>query len=168
VVQGIPEEIKPLVYQEWLPKLMAAVLEGVMELPGEQRDAILTRMDKVCKDMAIEGAIGIKPGMSWEDYLAFIKGLPSPIGPWTIERRGKVFDLTYDSSIGEDGRPRCHCPLVQLGIIEPVPEMCAGGADIAADMIKAATGKVVTKAEVVGSPLRTNEPFCRYRVEVED
>ncbi|MEE8471370.1 MAG: hypothetical protein V3S51_08580 [Dehalococcoidia bacterium] len=163
----IPEDIKGLVYSVWLPRITSTVLEGVKELPVEQRDHILGKMCKTCEDLAMAGAVGIQPGMNWEAYQEFVKGLPPPMGPWTIERAGDVFDLVYGASVGEDGKPQCHCPLVQLGISEPSPECCSGGAGLAANMIEAATNRAVAKAEVIASPLRTGDPVCHYRVHLK-
>jgi hypothetical protein len=162
----ISEEIKSLMCGTWLPAIMATVLQGVKELPVQHRNLILTKMCTSCEDLAMMGAVGIKSGMSWDEYVKFLEGLPPPIGPWTIKRTGDIFDLFYECSIGADGRPRCHCPLVQLGITEPLPECCSGGADLAGRMISTATSKLVAKAEVIGSPLRNGESFCHYRVHI--
>lgn len=93
--------------------------------------------------------------MSWDDYLKYLKEAVPPIGPWTIEQDGNVFDLVYDSSIGPDGKPRCHCPLLQLGMItEAIPFCCDSGARLAVKMIAAATNKPIDKTEVIDSPSR--------------
>jgi hypothetical protein len=160
------EDVKLLMYSAWLPALMSAMLEEVKELPAEHRDRLLRRMCGVCEDLAMGGAVGIRPGMSWDEYVSFLHGLPSPVGPWTVTQAAGVYDLLYDCSIGEDGRPRCHCPLVQLGITAPLPQCCDGGASLAGRMIEAATGKPVAKAEVVGSPPRTGALVCHYRVHL--
>jgi hypothetical protein len=160
------EDVKLLMYSAWLPALMSAMLEEVKELPAEHRDRLLRRMCGVCEDLAMGGAVGIRPGMSWDEYVSFLHGLPSPVGPWTVTQAAGVYDLLYDCSIGEDGRPRCHCPLVQLGITAPLPQCCDGGASLAGRMIEAATGKPVAKAEVVASPLRAGASVCHYRVHL--
>jgi hypothetical protein len=164
----IPDDIKNLMYRAWLPTVMTTVLQGVKELPAQHRNDILVKMCKTCEDLAMMGAVGIKPGMSWDEYLKFLEGTAPPIGPWTITQSADVFDLIYDCSIDEGGKPRCHCPLVQLGITEPLPECCSGGADLAERMIGTATGKQVIKAEVISSPLRTGESVCHYRVQIKE
>ena len=113
------------------------------------------------------GALGIQPGMSWDEYLRFVKEAPPPIGPWTIKQRDNVFDLTYDATIGADGQPLCHCPFVLLGIREPLPECCDSGARLAAKMIASATKRAVAKTEVVDSPARTGASVCHYRVRLK-
>ena len=163
----IPQEIKSLMFQTWLPALMSTVLEEIKKLPEQHRGIVLKSMCKTCEDLAMGGALGIQPGMSWNDYLKFVKEAVPPIGPWTIKQDGDIYDLIYDASIGPDGKPRCHCPLVQLGITEPLPECCDGGADLAARMIESATSKKVEKSEVVDCPLRTGRPVCHYRVHVK-
>ena len=160
----ISEDIKLLMYSTWLPALMSKMLEAIKELPAKHRDRLLHQMCRTCEDLAMGGAVGIRPGMTWEDYLRFLEELPAPMGPWTVSRTDDVCDLVYGCSIGEDGKPRCHCPLVQLGISAPLPQCCDGGASLAGRMIEAATGKPVATADVVNSPLRTGESVCHYRV----
>ena len=161
------EDLKLLMYSTWLPALMSTMLETIKELPAKHRDRLLRQMCKTCEDLAIGGAVGIRPGMTWEEYLKFLEELPPPVGPWTVSRTDEVYDLEYGCSIGEDGKPRCHCPLVQLGITEPLPQCCDGGASLAGRMIGAATGHPVAKAEVVGSPLRNGASVCHYRVRLQ-
>ncbi len=164
----IPEEMKALMYQTWLPALAKTLLDGIRRLPDEQRSELLTQMCTTCEDLAMAGAVGIQPGMTWDDYVEYVRAAPAPIGPWRIERDGAIYDLRYDASIGPDGRPMCHCPLLQLGIIEePLPFCCDSGARLSGKMIAAATGREVRSAEVVDSPTRTGAPICHYRVRVK-
>lgn len=163
----IPEDIKELIYRTWLPALMTAMFEAVKGLPLKQRKAVLTSICITCEDMAMAGALGIQPGMSWADYVKFVKEAPAPVGPWTIKQKGNVFDLTYDATIGEDGKPLCHCPFVLLGIREPLPECCDSGARLSAKMIAAATKRRVAKSEVVDSPVITGAAVCHYRVRLK-
>ncbi|TET13038.1 MAG: hypothetical protein E3J81_09620 [Dehalococcoidia bacterium] len=163
----ISEDLKALMYQTWLPALMTTVLQKVKELPQEHKMAVVTGMCTTCEDLAMAGAVGIQPGMSWDGYLEYLKGTVPPIGPWTVKQDGDVFDLIYESSTGPDGRARCHCPLVQLGMSDPMPECCDSGARLAAKMIAAATNKPVEKTEVVDSPSRTGASVCHYRVRVK-
>jgi len=162
----IPEDMKGMIYQAWLPALMTTLLAGIKQLPREQRQQLLTQMCTTCEEMAMAGAVGIQPGMSWDEYLDYLKQAPRPIGPWAVEQSGDAFDLIYDCTIGEDGKPRCHCPLVQLGVSGPTSECCDSGARLSARMIGAATGRPVEKAEVVDSPLTSGASVCRYRVHV--
>jgi hypothetical protein len=163
----IPEQVRDLIYRTWLPALMTTVFEGIKELPPKQRKAFLMKICLTCEDMAMAGALGIQPGMSWAEYVKFVKEAPAPIGPWTIKQKGNVYDLTYDATIGEDGKPLCHCPFVLLGIREPLPECCDSGARLSAKMIAAATKKPVSKTEVIDSPCRTGAMVCHYRVRLK-
>jgi len=162
------EDIKDLVYKTWLPALMTAMFEVVKKLPAKQKKSVLKKICTTCEDMAMAGALGIQPGMRWNDYVKFVKEAPAPIGPWTIKRskNGDVYDLTYDTTIGEDGKPLCHCPFVLLGIREPLPECCDSGASLSGKMIASATKKTVAKTEVIDSPCRTGAMVCHYRVRL--
>ncbi len=163
----IPEDIKDLIYRTWMPALMTAMFEAVKALPPKHRKAVLKSVCVTCEDMAMAGALGIQPGMSWDEYVKFVKEVPPPIGPWTIKGKDNVYDLSYEATIGEDGKPLCHCPFVLLGIREPLPECCDSGARLAGKMMAAATGKTVTKTEVVCSPARTCAAVCHYRVRLK-
>jgi hypothetical protein len=165
----MPEDVKEMVYKAWMPALMTTVFEAIKELPPKHRKAMLNRICLTCEDMAMVGALGIQPGMSWDDYVKFVKEAPAPIGPWTIKKNksGDVYDLTYDATIGEDGKPMCHCPFVLLGIREALPECCDSGARLSGKMIAAATKKKVAKTEVIDSPPRTCAAVCHYRVKVK-
>ena len=163
----IPEDIKDLIYRTWLPALMTATFEAVKGLPPKHRRAVLKSLCVTCEDMAMAGALGIQPGMSWDEYLKFVKTAPPPVGPWTIKQKGNVFDLTYDATVGADGKPLCHCPFVLLGIREMLPECCDSGARLAGKMIASATKKTVAKTEVIDSPCRTGAMVCHYRVKVK-
>ena len=162
------EDVKMLMYSTWLPALMSAILEEVKKLPAKHRDRLLRQMCRTCEDLAMGGAVGIRPGMTWDEYLKFLQKMPAPMGPWNVSRTDDVYDLEYGCSIGEDGKPRCHCPLVQLGITAPLPQCCDGGASLAGRMIEAATGKPVAKAELVVSPLRSGASVCHYRVHLRE
>lgn len=165
----MPEDVKEMVYKAWMPALMTTVFQVIKELPARHRKRMLDRICLTCEDMAMAGALGIQPGMSWDDYVKFVKEAPAPIGPWIIKKNesGDVFDLTYDATIGEDGKPVCHCPFVLLGIREALPECCESGARLAGKMIASATKKKVIKTEVIDSPARTGCAVCHYRVRVE-
>ena len=163
----IPEDQKVLMLQAWLPALMTAVFDAVEDLPARHRKAVLDKICIACEDMAVVGALGIQPGMSWDDYVKFVKDAPAPIGPWTITKKGNVVDLIYDTTVGEDNKPQCHCPMVQLGIRGPIADCCAGGARLSGKMIGGATGKKVAKAEVVATPITTGAKICHYRVHLK-
>jgi hypothetical protein len=160
----IPEEVKEAMFSAWLPALMTSMLKEVNALPDEHRRKILTAMCTTCEDLAIAGAVGCQPGMSWDAYVEFLKGTVPPVGPWTVKQEGDTYDLIYDASIGEDGKPRCHCPLVLLGIMGPNPECCESGARLAGRMIEGATRKEISSTEVIDSPCRTGASVCHYRV----
>jgi hypothetical protein len=163
----IPDEVRGAIHQAWLPALMTALLADIRELPQEHREALLTKMCTTCEDLAMAGALGIQPGMSWDQYVEFLKGTIPPIGPWNVRRDGDVYDLVYDSSVDEQGRPRCHCPLVQLGMMEPNAFCCSGGTRLAGRMIEGAAGRPVARAELIDSPLATGKGVCHYRVHVK-
>jgi len=167
VALEMTEDVRDLIYRKLLHALMTTVFEAIKELPPKQRKAFLMKICLTCEDMAMAGALGIQSGMSWDDYLKFVKEAPPPIGPWTIKQKGDVYDLTYDATIGEDGKPLCHCPFVLLGIREPLPECCDSGARLSGKMIAAATGKLVANTEVVDSPCRTGAMVCHYRVRLK-
>jgi hypothetical protein len=164
VALQISEEVKEAIYRAWLPALVTSLLAGIKALPEEHRGALLTMMCTTCEDLAMAGAVGIQPGMSWDDYLRYLKEVPPPVGPWIVEQDGDVFDLYYDCSLGEDGKPQCHCPLVQLGLMEPEPYCCDSGARMSGRMIGGARNRPVEKVEVIDSAARTGAPICHYRV----
>ncbi|UCC59627.1 MAG: hypothetical protein JSV02_07700 [Dehalococcoidia bacterium] len=164
----IPDDIKEAIYGTWLPALMTTVLKGINELPQEQRENLLTKICTTCEQMAMAGALGIQPGMSWEEYLDYLNTVPAPIGPWTVKQDGDVYDLIYDCTIGDDGKPQCHCPLVQLGMMEPNPYCCDSGARLSGMMIGGARNKQVEKVEVIDSAARTGARICHYRVKLKD
>ena len=163
----ISEDVKGAIYQVWLPALVTTLLREIEGLPREHSENLLTKMCTTCEDLAMIGAVGIQPGMSWDDYVKYLKEVPAPVGPWTVEQHGDVFDLVYDCSIGEDGKPQCHCPLVQLGLMAPNPYCCDSGARLSGRMIGGATGKSVAKAEVIDSASRTGAHVCHYRVHLK-
>ena len=162
----IPEDMKEAMYRVWLPALTSTLLAGIRELPREHKEALLTKMCTQCEDLAMAGAVGIQPDMSWDAYLKYLKGVPPPIGPWTVEGDGDVFDLYYDCTIGEDGKPQCHCPLVQLGLAEPDPYCCDSGARMSGRMIGGAKNRPVEKVAMVDSAARTGARVCHYRVHL--
>ncbi|UCG83193.1 MAG: hypothetical protein JSW38_13695 [Dehalococcoidia bacterium] len=164
----IPDDIKEAIYGTWLPALMTTVLKGINELPQEQRENLLTKICTTCEQLAMAGALGIQPGMFWEEYLDYLKTVPAPIGPWTVKQDGDVYDLIYDCTIGDDGKPQCHCPLVQLGMMEPNPYCCDSGARLSGMMIGGARNKQVEKVEVIDSAARTGARICHYRVKLKD
>jgi DNA-directed RNA polymerase specialized sigma24 family protein len=45
---------------------MTAMFEAVKGLPPKQRKAVLKSVCVTCEDMAMAGALGIQPGMSWD------------------------------------------------------------------------------------------------------
>jgi hypothetical protein len=67
----------------------------------------------------------------------------------------------------EDGKPQCHCPLIQLGIAEPEAYCCDSGARLSGKMIGGARNRAVESAEVIDSAARTGAPVCHYRVRLK-
>ena len=166
---GYTDELKAECCKLTLPAMMTAILEKVSELPDEYRLPIYDAMCKAgCEDPAIEGGfLRIQPGMSWDEYVAHLKMIPAPIGPWTIEQNGDVFDVYYEASIGDDGKPLCHCVLYHLGITEPIKECCPGGARVSAAMIETALNKDVAEADVVETVARDGASACHWRVRLK-
>jgi hypothetical protein len=163
----IPEEVKVLMYQTWLPAVMTSVLEIVKKLPEEQKSAVYTALCKTCGELAMAGALGPQPGMSWDQYAEFLEGTTPPIGPWKVKCAGKVYDLFYEASVDENGNAVCHCPLIHLEIGDPLKQCCDSGAELTGCMIGAVTGLEIDKFEVVKSPIRTCDSCCHYRVTVK-
>ncbi len=164
--EEMPEAIKDLIYKEWLPRIMAGALKAVRELPSEHRDHVLKEMGAACAGLNTP-VVGITPGMGLEEYKKHMSALQPPLGPRTIEQVGDIVQVSYHSPIGKDGRPICQCPLVQLKMVEPFPELCSCAANNGACWIETAIGKPCAKAELMGSPLATGEPYCRYTVYLE-
>ena len=159
----MPLEIKEMIYHAWLPRVAAALLKGVRQLPPEQREPILMKMGKACGELAC-AVCGIRSGMSWEEYEKHMTSLPPPLGPRRIKRIKDAVEVDYQVPIVED-KPVCQCPMILLGMIEPVPEHCICGAHLGAMFIEAA-GIPTATVELLGSPhsgLRT----CRYRVHLK-
>ena len=156
-----PEEIKGLIYSEWLPRVMAGLLEGVSELPPEHREHAMMKMSKACAALAV-WALGIRPDMSFEEMKEHLTNLEPPLGPRTIEKVGDVVHSTYHCSTGDDGQPVCECPVVKLGMVEPFPELCSCGANMAASYLEAIGMGPTVKSELMDSVLTTGAPFCRY------
>lgn len=158
-------EIKELIYKEWVPRILAGVLEGVRELPPEHRDNVMMKMAKTCSAMAV-WALGIRQGMTYDEMVKHLTHLEPPLGPRTIQRVGNIVHSTYHCSIGEDGRPICECPVVKLGIMEPFPELCSCGANMAAHYLET-IGIPTARTELMGSPNTTGEPFCQYVIHLK-
>jgi len=161
--EEVPQEIKDLMYREWLPRIVAAILGVVKKMPPEHRDAVLVKMAEVCSTFATP-FVGVTPDMGFEEYRKHASSLQPPLGPAFVEQTGDIVHGDAPHSIGEDGRPICICPLVQWGMIEPFPELCICGASIHASFIETATGKRCSRVDVIGSPLMTGESSLRYRV----
>jgi len=159
--EEMPQAIKELIYKEWLPRIVAGLLEAVRELPPEHRDHVLKGMSNACGSMACV-VCGIRPDMSREEYLKHMRELPPPLGPRTIEWIGDLVQVEYHVPI-VDGRPVCQCPMVMLGMIEPFPELCICSANVGACFIEAYTQKPTAKAELIGSP-HSGLQSCQYRV----
>lgn len=164
----IPEDMKDAMYRAWLPALMTTVIAEINKLPQEHKNTLLTKICTTCEELAMAGAVGIQQGMSWDEYLEYLKTVPAPVGPWTVKQDGDVYDLVYDCTIGDDGKPQCHCPLVQLGIMEPNPYCCDSGARLSGMMIGGARNRPVEKVEVIDSAARTGARVCHYRVKLKD
>jgi len=155
------EEIKGLIYKEWVPRILAGVLEAVRELPPEYRDRVMMRMSKACGALAV-WALGIRPDMTYDELVKHLTNLEPPLGPRTIERVGAAVHSTYHCSLDEAGKPICECPIIKLGIMEPFPELCSCGTNMAAQYLETIGMGPVAKSELMDSAMSTGAPFCRY------
>jgi len=158
-------EIKDLIYKEWVPRILAGVLGAVRELPPEQRDFIMMKMSETCASMAV-WALGIKPEMTYKQLEKHLTDMEPPMGPRTIQRVGNIIHSTYHCSIGDDGRPICECPVVKMGIMEPFPELCSCGANMASYYFET-IGMPTSHTELMGSPNTTGEPACQYVIHLK-
>jgi hypothetical protein len=159
-------EIKELIYKEWVPRILAGVLQGVRELPAEHRDYVMMKMSKTCADMAV-WALGIRADMTYEEMRKHLTNLEPPMGPRTITRVGNIIHSTYHCSIDDDGKPICECPVVKMGIMEPFPELCSCGANKAAYYFET-IGIPTARTELMGSPNTTGEPACQYVIHLRN
>ncbi|HEY48566.1 MAG TPA: hypothetical protein G4O13_00790 [Dehalococcoidia bacterium] len=161
--EEMPQEIKNLIYEQWLPHALRGLLEGVRELPREYRDKVLKKMSRGCGVLGTP-VVGVTPGMGLEAYKLHACDLQPPLGPRDIEQFGDVIQVDYHHPLDKDGKPVCHCPFVILGLIEPFPELCQCAANLGAEYIEVATGKPCHKVEVMASPHTTGDPYIRYLV----
>ena len=161
------EEIKGLIYATWVPAMLAAVLQAVRELPPEHRDFVMMRMAKACGPLAV-WALGIRPEMTYDELVKHLTELEPPLGPRTIQRVGDVVHSSYHCSKDEQGNSICECPIIKLGIMEPFPELCSCGANMAAQYLEAIGMGPVAKTELTDSALTTGSPFCRYVIYLKE
>jgi hypothetical protein len=161
--EEMPEEIKDLIYKQWLPHTVRGLIEGVKELPKEYRDQVWKKMSEGCSVLGTP-VLGITPGMGLEAYKKHASALQPPLGPRTIEQMGDVIQIDYHHPLDKDGKPVCHCPLVILGMIEPFPELCCCSVNLGASYVETAMGKPCAKAELIASPLTTGDSVIRYLV----
>ena len=162
--QEMPPEIKELIYKEWLPRVMAGALKAARELPPEYRNRILKGMSDACAPMAVE-VCGIRPDMTREEYLKHMTELDPPLGPRTIEWTGNTVEVDYHPPRDAQGKPVCQCPLIQLGMVEPFPELCFCSANTGASFLEAYTRKPAASVELLGS-LHSGLQSCRYKVHL--
>jgi hypothetical protein len=163
--QEMPPEIKDLIYKEWLPRVMAGALRAASELPPEHRDHILKGMSDACAPMAVE-VCGIRPDMSLDEYLKHMTELDPPLGPRTIDWSEGVVEVDYHPPRDAAGKPVCQCPLIQLGMAEPFPELCLCSARTGARFIEAYTQRPTASVELLGS-IHSGLETCRYRVHLD-
>jgi hypothetical protein len=163
--QEMPPEIRELIYKEWLPRVMAGALKAVAEIPQEYRDHVLRGMSDACAPMAVE-VCGIRPDMSRDEYLKHMTGLAPPLGPRSINWRGNIVDVDYHPPRDDEGRPVCQCPLIQLGMAEPFPELCFCSANTGAKFLEAYTQEPVAGVELIGS-IHSGLDCCRYRLHLK-
>ena len=160
--EDMPPDIKEMIYKEWLPRIVAALLKGVKELPPEHRNNVLKEMSSACGPMAVM-VCGIDPKMSRSEYIKHMTNLPPPLGPRSIKWIKDIVSVDYKPPKDKKGCPVCQCPMVMLGMIEPFPELCICSANVGASFIEAYTLKPAAKAELIGS-IHSGLPSCQYRV----
>ncbi len=160
--EDMPSDIKEMIYKEWLPRIVAALLKGVKELPPEHRNNVLKEMSLACGPMAVM-VCGIDPEMSRSEYIKHMTNLPPPLGPRSIKWVKDIVQVDYKPPKDKKGHPVCQCPMVMLGMIEPFPELCICSANVGASFIEAYTREPAAKAELIGS-IHSGLPSCQYRV----
>jgi len=163
--EDMPPEIKDLIYKEWLPRVVAALLKAVRELPPEYRNNVLKEMSNACGPMAV-AVCGIEPGMSRREYIKHMTNLKAPLGPRSIKWIKDLVQVDYQPPKDKQGKPVCQCPMVLLGMIEPFPELCICSANVGASFIEAYTQEPAAKAELIGS-IHSGLPSCQYRVHLK-
>ena len=161
--EEMPQEIKELIYNQWLPDALDGLLEGVRDLPPEYKDIVWKKMSKGCGILGTP-VLGITPGMGLEAYKEHASALQPPLGPRTIEQIGDVVIVDYHHPLDKDGKPVCHCPFVILGMVKPFPELCNCSVNLGASYIETAIGRPVAKVELLASPLTTGDSYIRYAV----
>lgn len=162
--EEMPDEIKDVIYKEWLPRVVAGLIKAARELPAEHRDHVLQGMSDGCGPMAC-AVCGIKPEWSKEEYIKNMSELPPPLGPRTIDWVGDIIQVDYQIPT-MNGQPICQCPLVMLNMIEPFPELCICSANVGAYFIEAYTQQPTAKVELIGSP-HSGLKTCQYRVHLK-
>ena len=163
--EEMPEAIKEMIYKEWLPRVIAANLKAVRELPTEYRNHVLKGMSEGCGPMAV-AVCGIKPDMTREEYIEHMTNLNPPLGPREIDWIEDLVQVSYHPPKDDDGYPVCQCPMVMLGMIEPFPELCICSANTGACFIEAYTQEPVDKVDLLGS-IHSGEKTCRYRLHLK-
>lgn len=161
----MPVEINDLIYKEWLPRIVAALLKGVKQLPPQHRNNVLREMSNACAPMAVE-VCGIRPEMTRSEYIKHMTNLPPPLGPRSITWLKDVVQVDYKPPKDKRGRPVCQCPMVMFGMIEPFPELCICSANTGAAFLEAYTRKPTAKVKLIGS-IHSGLPSCQYKVNLK-
>ena len=135
-LEGMTEAYEEVTYREWLPRMYAALLGAVKELPQEYREYVLGKQGKACWDFS-KALLGLGKGMGWEGFKTAVENLPPPLGPYKFTELGNDMCLwTYHMSKNKEGRAMCWCPISRLGLLPGVrgaageenafPELCGG------------------------------------------
>ena len=135
-LEDMTAEYEEVMYREWIPRMYAALLGAVKELPQEHREYVLGKQGKVCWDYA-KGLLGLGEGMGWEGFKKAVENLPPPLGPYKFTELGNDMCLwTYQMSKNKKGRAMCWCPISRMGLLPGVrsaageknafPELCCG------------------------------------------
>jgi len=161
----MPDVIKEMIYKEWLPRVMAATLNAVRELPEEHRNHVLKGMSEGCGPLAV-AVCGIRPDMTKEEYIDHMTNLAPPLGTRKIDWIEDLVQVDYQTPTDDMGNAICQCPMVMLGMIDPFPELCICSANTGACFLEAYTQKPVEHVDLIGSPL-SGLKSCRYRLHLK-
>jgi len=159
-LEGMTPLYEEVSYREWLPRMYAALLGAVKELPQEYREYVLSKQGKACWDFS-KALLGLGKGMGWEGFKKTVENLPAPLGPYKFTELGNDMTLwTYHCAKNKDGRAMCWCPIARLGLLpgarkaagdkNPLPELCWGcGTSYMTNAIEECSGRKVARFDTL-------------------
>ena len=135
-LEDVTAAFEEVLYRDWIPRMYAAILGAVRELPQEHREFVLGRQGKACWDFS-KALVGGREGKSWEQFKKGVEKLPPPLGPYKFTELGNDMCLwTYQLSKNAEGRGMCWCPISRMNLLPGVrgaageenafPELCCG------------------------------------------